>query len=101
MVCGSAAFIILVMGGVSAYTPPVLVMASLSSIVIPGIFAFLTIFLIIARLFVRAAQWVMLHVFDVASNPEKSPYTYASSLLGLLILLFKLAQELATAAINA
>lgn len=96
IICSSASLIIILIGGVSAYGPPVLAMASVSSILAPSLFAILTAVLMLSRVFVRGVQLILLRLFDVASNPEKSPYTYASSLVSLFILLLKLAQELIT-----
>jgi hypothetical protein len=74
----------------------VLAAASVASVVAPVAFAILTISLIVCRLVLRLTQLVLLHVFNVASGPDKSPFLYASSLLSIGALGAKVIQELAS-----
>lgn len=84
----------LAFGRAAGYALPVLVTASLASILIPALFVLLTIALVLCRLALRLSQRVLLQIFNVASSPEKSPFTYASSLLSVLVLGGKVLQEL-------
>ena len=84
----------LAFGRAAGYALPILVTASLASVIVPALFLLLTIALVICRLALRLSQRILLQIFNVASSPEKSPFTYATSLLGVLVLGGKVLQEL-------
>jgi len=50
--------------------------------------------LIFLRLLLQISQYILLKVFDVASDPKHSPFTYACSFGGVLILFVKVVAEL-------
>jgi hypothetical protein len=45
------------------------------------------------RLSVYLTRMAAMAFFNAATNPETSPFTYASALLGILILVFKMLDE--------
>jgi hypothetical protein len=49
--------------------------------------------MIFLRLILQVSQSVLLNIFDVASDPKHSPFTYACSLVGVLILVMKVLME--------
>lgn len=90
----AGATLALAFGGGAGYALPILIAASLASALLPLLFVLATLALILCRLALRLSQQVLLQIFNVASSPEKSPFTYASSLLGVLVLGGKVLQEL-------
>lgn len=49
--------------------------------------------LIFLRLLLQVSRYILLRIFDVASDPKHSPFTYACSLGGVLILIVKVVVE--------
>jgi hypothetical protein len=76
------------------YAAPFVAMASLSSIIPALLVTVTTLLLIIVRLSLLLFRYILLHIFDVASSPTNSPFTYASSLLSIAVLLFKLMETI-------
>jgi hypothetical protein len=64
----------------------------MASVVLPMLFAGLTLLLIFVRYGIKLVRSLLLQIFDVASSPTVSPFTYASSILGLIILAAKFGQ---------
>ncbi len=62
---------------------------------VPALFYSNIVFLLILlRLILKAAQRVLLNVFNVASSPRNSPFAYLCSLLGIGVFGIKLIKEL-------
>ena len=78
------------------YTFSMVLFAGLASITLPALLAICTLLLIVARLSVNVIRFLLLEVFGVAKNPAVSPFTYVSSLLGVLILGAKVVQVVVT-----
>ncbi|WP_316171256.1 hypothetical protein [Bradyrhizobium sp. SZCCHNRI1058] len=73
-----------------------IILAGLASISVPTMMALLTLLLIFLRYGIRGFRFILLEIFDVASSPAVSPFTYATSLLGVLILAAKVCQASVT-----
>jgi len=76
--------------------PDILEYAAFASVLVPIAFATQTIVLICIRTLLRVVRFVALHVFNVASGPTISPFTYASSLISVLIVGIKVLQAAVT-----
>lgn len=87
---GAGLAYILFQGG--GYFLGIIIMAGLASVTLPAFLAVSTLILIVIRFLIIGIRLLLLSVFDVASGPNVSPFTYASALLGVLILLGKVAQ---------
>jgi hypothetical protein len=85
---GIAVVDLLVFGG-GGYSAPFVLIASIMGLAVPLCLAIVTAFLVALRIVISFLRVLLLNVFDVASSPMVSPFTYASSLLGVCILLFK------------
>jgi hypothetical protein len=70
--------------------------AGLSSILVPALMALLTLLLIFVRYGIKLVRFILLQIFDVASSPTVSPFTYTTSLLGVIILAAKVCQAAVT-----
>ncbi|AMA60043.1 hypothetical protein [Bradyrhizobium sp. CCGE-LA001] len=70
--------------------------AGLASILVPVTMALLTLLLIFVRYGIKLVRLILLEIFDVASSPAVSPFTYATSLLGVVILAAKAGQAAVT-----
>jgi hypothetical protein len=70
--------------------------AGMASISVPALLALLTLLLIFVRYAIKLVRLVLLQIFDVASSPTVSPFTYATSLLGVIILAAKVGQAAVT-----
>lgn len=67
-------------------------LAGLASVVPPALLAAATMALIFLRLSLALVRSLLLELFDVASAPSTSPFTYTASLIGVAVLIFKVAQ---------
>lgn len=78
------------------YFLPLIVAASLASLALPSLLALSTIALVLFRWILKFIQFILLEIFDAASSPSISPFTYASSLLSLIVLGAKVIQVTVT-----
>ncbi|MEA2561410.1 MAG: hypothetical protein QOH06_2914 [Acidobacteriota bacterium] len=69
-----------------------LLFSALAGLAIPICIAAVTVLLVVVRIMIGLVRISLLRIFDVASSPAVSPFTYASALIGVLILLFKVVQ---------
>ena len=86
-----AVLALLVFGG-GGYAIVNVILAGAGSVALPALLAGLTLLLILMRYGIKFARFLLLQVFHVASSPTVSPFTYASSLLGVIILAAKVVQ---------
>ncbi|WP_029874782.1 hypothetical protein [Rhizobium leguminosarum] len=91
---GAALALLAFRGG--GYFIGIIVFAGMASAALPILLLVLTLLLILIRYGIRLVRILLLHVFDVASGPSVSPFTYASSLIGVLILSVKVVQAALT-----
>jgi hypothetical protein len=74
----------------------IILLAGLASVALPALLAICTLLLILIRYGIRLIRFLLLKAFDVASSPAVSPFTYAASLLGVIILAAKVLQAAVT-----
>ena len=78
--------------GGGGYFLEIILLAGAASVALPALLTVSTLLLILVRYGIRLVRFFLLQIFDVASSPAVSPFTYASSLLGVIILLAKVGQ---------
>lgn len=81
----------LALGG-GGYFVITIIFAGMASASVPIAAASITLFLILIRCVIRVVRYILLQIFDVASSPSVSPFTYATSILGVIILAAKVVQ---------